>query len=340
MNKVSGGVMPTISVVLPVYNGEQYLAEALDSILAQTFADFELIVIDDGSTDGSLSLLQEYEKRDARIRLVARENRNLATTLNDSIALAKGEWIARMDHDDIALPHRFERQLEWLEQTSADICGSWIRTFGDTLPRVRRGYTGSEALRLQLLFNSCFAHPTVIARRRILEKYPYDSSSIHAEDYDLWTRLAAAGIPFTNFPGVTLHYRVHNQQTTITKQFQQDAARARIARAYRLACFPEFGAQGEHDDIMSRLTLLPQENLVRVVDAFANLCARIGDPEGVISDNAFLFLARHAEFGKGGMRAAMSRLSFSYNQQLVLMALATLRANQQTFLYKWFYRLK
>lgn len=332
--------MPKISVVLPVYNGERYLAEALDSILAQTFADFELIVIDDGSTDGSLSLLQEYEKRDARIRLVARENRNLATTLNDSVALAKGTWIARMDQDDIALPNRFERQLEWLEQTNADICGSWIRTFGDTLPRIRRGYTRSEALRLQLLFNSCFAHPTVIVRRSVLEKYPYNPSSVYVEDYELWTRLVANGISCTNFPDVTLHYRVHNQQTTISKQFQQGAARARIARAYRLACFPEFGALGEHDDIMSRLTLLPQEKLIRAMDAFTNLCMRTGDPEGVISDNAFLFLTRHAEFGVSGMRAAMSRLPFNYKQKLVLMALAMLRANQQTFLYKWFYRLK
>src|SRR6185369_4386478 len=122
--------VPLISVVLPVYNGEKYLAEAIDSILGQTLTDFELIIIDDGSTDNSLAILKQYKQRDNRIRLIARENRNLATTLNDLIDLAQGEWVARMDQDDIALPHRFEKQLQWLEQTGADICGSSIRFFG------------------------------------------------------------------------------------------------------------------------------------------------------------------------------------------------------------------
>ena len=84
--------------------------------MAQTFADFELIIIDDGSTDGSLRILQEYQKRDARIRLISRENRNLAATLNESVEIARGKWVARMDQDDIALPQRFERQLKWLEK--------------------------------------------------------------------------------------------------------------------------------------------------------------------------------------------------------------------------------
>ena len=134
--KVGENATPLISVAMPVYNGERYLAKAIDSILAQTFADFELIIIDDGSTDNSLQVLHEYQKRDARIRLVARENRNLATTLNDLIDLARGKWIARMDQDDIALPHRFERQLQWLEETGADICGSWVKFFGTTDRRI------------------------------------------------------------------------------------------------------------------------------------------------------------------------------------------------------------
>lgn len=331
---------PTVSVILPVFNGETYLSAAVQSVLDQDFRDFELILIDDGSTDNSLSLMHDFASKDYRIRIVSRENRGLIHSLNEGVALAEGEWVARMDADDICMSSRLSMQLDWVRKTGAEVCGGWIRTFGDTLPRVRRFYTRPEALRLQLLFNSCFAHPTVIARRRILEKYPYDAFSIHAEDYDLWTRLAAADIPFTNFPGVTLRYRVHSQQITVTRRLQQDVARTRIAHAYRLACFPEFDIQGEHDDIMSRLTLLPHENLVRVVDAFAYLWAHTGDPEGVVSDNAFLFLARHAEFGMGGMRMAMSHLPLSHKRQLVLMALASLGAAQHTSLFKWLYRLR
>lgn len=230
MNKVSGGDMPKISVVLPVYNGERYLAEALDSILAQTFADFEIIVIDDGSTDGSLSLLQKYEKRDKRIRLVARENRNLATTLNDSIDLAKGEWIARMDQDDIALPHRFERQLEWLEQTGADICGSWVQFFGTADRRIIKHSQTDEAIKMGLLFGSPFAHPTVMMKTELVKQLRYDKAWEKCEDYDLWERAARAGWKMTNVPEILLLYRQHDAQISTNASTYQQLLTQKIRR--------------------------------------------------------------------------------------------------------------
>lgn len=218
----SNNSAPLISVVLPVYNGEKYLGEAIDSILAQTFTDFELIMIDDGSTDSSLQILRKYNQLDSRIRLVARENRGLATTLNELIDIARGEWVARMDQDDIALPQRFERQLEWLKQTGADISGSWVRRFGSSDKRLVRLRQTDEAIKMEMLFCSPFAHPSVMMRTALIKKLYYDKAWEKAEDYDLWERAAEAGWRMTNVPEVLLFYRVHAAQiSTNTANIQQ-----------------------------------------------------------------------------------------------------------------------
>src|SRR6185369_10026020 len=223
---------PLISVALPVYNGEKYLAEAIDSILAQTFTDFELLIIDDGSTDNSLAILKQYKQRDDRIRLIARENRNLATTLNDLIDLAQGEWVARMDQDDIALPHRFEKQLQWLEQTGADICGSSIRFFGTSDKRTVTHCQTDEAVKMELLFRSPFAHPTVMMKTVLVKKLRYDKAWEKAEDYDLWERAARAGWMMTNVPEVLLLYRLHPTQITTHTSNQNQIFSQKIRQRY------------------------------------------------------------------------------------------------------------
>jgi len=223
---------PLISVVLPVYNGEKYLVEAIDSVLVQSFSDFELIVIDDGSTDGSLRILQEYQKRDKRILLVSRENRNLATTLNDSIDIARGEWIVRMDQDDIALPHRFERQLQWLEQTGADICGSWVKHFGSWDRRTWRGCQSDQAIKMEMLFKSPFVHPSVMMRADLAKQLRYDKTCEKAEDYDLWVRAAQAGWKMSNVPEVLLLYRRHATQISTNSLSKQQNVGEKIQKRY------------------------------------------------------------------------------------------------------------
>ncbi len=223
---------PLISVALPVYNGEKYLIEAIESILAQTFADFELIMIDDGSTDGSLKILKEFEKNDSRVRVVTRENRGLATTLNDSIDIARGEWLARMDQDDIALPHRFERQLKWLEETGADISGSWVQRFGTSDKRVVKLRQTNEAIRMEMLFCSPFAHPTVMMRTALVKRLHYDKAWDKAEDYDLWERAAEDGWKMTNQPEVLLLYRVHESQISSTTSVRQHQLTQQIRHRY------------------------------------------------------------------------------------------------------------
>jgi len=229
MNDTNIGDAPLISVALPVYNGERYLSEAIDSILTQSFKDFELIIINDGSKDNSLQLLQKYQKLDSRIRLISRENKNVAATLNEIILIARGKWIARMDQDDISLPYRFERQLKWLEQTGADICGSWVQLFGTNDKRILKHCQTDEAIKMEMLFCSPFAHPSVIVRKDLIGDLLYNEIKWQAEDYDLWERAAKAGWKMTNIPEVLMLYRVHAAQISTAssssikqKQFSQD----------------------------------------------------------------------------------------------------------------------
>lgn len=226
--KVSEKTAPIISVALPVYNGERYLAEAIDSILAQTHVDFELIILDDGSTDASLDILRSYEKRDARIRFIYRENKGLVVTLNEIIDLAKGKWIARMDQDDIAMPQRFEKQLQWLEQTNADICGSWVQFFGTSDQRILKHPCSDAAIKMTLLFGSPLAHPTVFMKTELIKKLRYDPVWDKAEDYDLWERADRAGWKMTNIPEVLLSYRQHEAQISSATSIKQQELTQKI----------------------------------------------------------------------------------------------------------------
>lgn len=237
---VAEDTMPIISVAMPVYNGERYLAEAIDSILTQTFTDFELIIIDDGSTDNSLQVLREYEKRDARIRLIARENRNLATTLNDIIDLARGKWIARMDQDDVALPHRFKTQLDWLDKTRTDICGSWVQLFGVKKNLILMHSQTDAAIKMEILFTTPFAHPSVMMKTHLVKKLRYDKIWEKCEDYDLWERAARAGWKMTNVQEVLLLYRQHREQITLSSLNTNNELSRKIKRRYHEFIFDSF----------------------------------------------------------------------------------------------------
>jgi glycosyltransferase involved in cell wall biosynthesis len=244
---------PAVSVAMPVYNGAAHLSESIESILAQTFDDFELIIIDDGSADDSLRVLREYEKRDQRIRLVSRENRNLATTLNDIIALARGKWIARMDQDDIALPQRFARQLHLLEASGADICGCRVRLFGAADQRELVYPVTDAAIKAELLFASPFAHPTVMMRASLAKSLLYDKVWEKCEDYDLWERAANAGWRMANLDEVMLLYRQHPSQITTNTAGINHMLAQKIRRRYWTRMAASLGVDPRSADQVLRI---------------------------------------------------------------------------------------
>lgn len=203
-------VNPMISVVMSVYNAEKYLDEAIQSILNQTYKDFEFIIINDGSTDKSLEIIEKYKAQDERIVLISRENRGLIASLNEGIEKARGKYIARMDADDISLPTRFEEQIRFMkENSSLGVCGSWIEVFGENKkPTIWRMPTNDDELKVRLLFSVTFAHPSVMIRKELIDKYhlKYNKNYLHAEDYKFWVDFSKY-TKFANIPKVLLKYR-------------------------------------------------------------------------------------------------------------------------------------
>ncbi|MDZ4202896.1 MAG: glycosyltransferase [Gallionella sp.] len=202
---------PRVSVVLPVYNGEKYLAEAIESVLTQTFVDFELIVVDDGSIDDSPNILLKYQDIDPRVRVVVRENKGLPATLNDSIDMARGEWIVRMDQDDICSPERLACQYEYMQQHPDVVVLGSAANFMDAEGHVLCTYlppVDDDALR-RIFPSSPFIHPSVIFRKDNYcraGKYP-EKMKWGGEDVVFFGRLAGFG-KLHNLRKALVNYRL------------------------------------------------------------------------------------------------------------------------------------
>lgn len=229
---MSEAVQPKISVVMPAYNAENYIREAIDSILAQTFRDFEFLIIDDGSTDHTVEIIRSYS--DSRIRLYQNErNMGVAATLNRGLDLARGEYIARMDADDISLPERFAKQAAYMDaHPDVAVCGSNIILFSEGAPERPYFYASSDAqIRANMVFNSAFAHPSVFLRKHVLEKarLRYDCQYEKAEDYELWVRILqhAKG---KNIQEPLLRYRSHAAQTKYVHTKTQHTAAQNVRK--------------------------------------------------------------------------------------------------------------
>jgi glycosyltransferase involved in cell wall biosynthesis len=217
--------MPKVTVLMPVYNANKFLREAVESILKQSFTDFEFLIIDDGSTDDSQSIIRSYD--DSRIKFVQNEkNIGVAATLNRGLDLAWTEYIARMDADDISLPSRLEKQIHFMEENpDVGISGTWIRLFGDQLRVVDRCPVSASVVKAYLLFDTAIHHPTAIMRRNLIEKYRlrYDPSfGSCGEDFDFWLR-ASNNFSVDNLPEALVKMRHHKDSlSNASKEIMTD----------------------------------------------------------------------------------------------------------------------
>lgn len=237
---------------MPVYNGEKYIRDAIESILKQTFTDFEFLIINDGSTDRSIDIIQSYN--DSRIRVVNNErNLGLIATLNKGFDLAQGEYIARMDCDDISLPERLEDQVKFMERhLEIGVCGTKVKTICKKVPFVLNYPTNSNLIKSRFLFGPGIAHPSVIFRKSLIEKYSlrYDPRFVRAEDYEFWIR-CSKHFPLSNIDKILLLYRLHPEQVgKMYKDIQQKTSnKIRFMQIERLGINPSEEEYELHQDI-------------------------------------------------------------------------------------------
>lgn len=303
---------PAISVAMSVYNGERFLAPAIESILGQTFHDFEFLILDDGSRDGTPGIVREYAARDSRIRPVLRENRGLIASLNELLHLASAPIVARMDADDVSRPERFARQIAFLD-ANADygVVGSWTedidedgapyRLTGKDHPQDHESFLEHIENGLPLI-----CHPAVMFRRDVvLSVGGYHAAFRHCEDYDLWLRLASV-TRLASIPERLIRYRHYENQVSSRHATEQQVGAAVSYLAYheRLAGRADPTADIERLPPVDQLdALFGREGVARAVRARVApglLYSRAG-----LRDEGFDLVCRYVR--EGGRRDGMWR---------------------------------
>lgn len=207
---------PKVTVFIPVYNREHYVTEAIDSILGQTFTDFELLLLDDGSTDGTVAAIEAYD--DPRIRLErSEENLGIPRIRNRGLALARGEYMAMLDSDDIACPERLARQVAFLdarpEYAAIGAWSRWIDGQGRAIGKVKKQPIGADEVKAHLMFRCCLNNRSMTGRTEALRKFGYRNSFQYCEDYDLLCNLSVEH-KLGNLPEVLVLGRAHDQRIT------------------------------------------------------------------------------------------------------------------------------
>jgi glycosyltransferase involved in cell wall biosynthesis len=295
---------PALSVAMSVFNAQPYLQAALDSILQQSFADFEFIIVDDGSTDGSTDVLRAAAAQDQRIRLIIRENRGLIASLNEIVQAARAPFIARMDADDTCTPDRFARQMAFLAANPdhGAVSAECILTGPDGTaiapPKLTRPTTHAGIL-ANLESGPTLLHNAVIyAREAVLAVGGYHAAFAHAEDYDLWLRLSQI-TKLANLPEHLVTYRQYDGQVSDRHVLAQvyNAALAWLAHAER---------EAGHPDPTPQWPTAPDITTIQAqlgADAAAYVCRRVVQrmlytPKALVRDGEALLL-RHARKARG-----------------------------------------
>ena len=217
---------PLVTVLMSVFNAEDYLQEAIESVLSQTFSDFEFLVIDDCSTDRSKEILEKIS--DKRVKLLFNDkNIGLTCSLNKGIAYAKGKYIARMDADDICLPERLKKQIGYMElHPEIGVCGSWIQILNTE--NVWKSAERNEAILVNMLFYNDIYHPTAVIKSELFEKIKYNEDLKTAQDYYLWAELSEY-TKFFNIQEVLLYRRLHEKSIS-NQHLENQINNANLAR--------------------------------------------------------------------------------------------------------------
>lgn len=233
MNNLSS---PEISVIMSVYNGETYLKEAIESVINQTFKNWEFIIINDCSTDSTAEILADFASKDERIKVYPNEvNLKLPASLNRAISLSQGKYIMRMDADDICLPDRFYKQYTFMEENSDTVlssCRFMTVKNGVYMSGGAGGRCDNQAVRALLLVGNPILHPGIIARAEVMKELNYDTTLTCTEDLELWTRMVIKNYKIEILPECLMIYRLHDKQITSTTLEKQHTEVLKIQQKF------------------------------------------------------------------------------------------------------------
>lgn len=325
---------PAVSVVMSVLNGEDFLAEAIESILGQTLRDFEFVIIDDGSTDRTAEILSEYATRDRRVQVFRHPNEGRAESLNWGTRLATGRYIARMDADDVALPHRLKDQAELMDaRPELGLVGGALefisrdrRSLGTVRPPVE-----DSILRTDMRHCNPFYHPTVMMRKEVaVAAGGYRRALRDADDYDLFLRIAERS-KMANLAHPILLYRIHSNQASITKMAHQAlcilAGRAAASLRRRGSPDPLWDVEEVTAELVQKLGISAEEIRQEAMKEHVYWMPLLADAD---PDSALQLIHRLLELCSSGFperstasRAWLTAASIHYKQRRLMRALAS-----------------
>lgn len=241
-----------VSVLMPAFNAEKYIKQAIESILQQTYPHFELLILNDGSTDGTQKIIDQFD--DVRITSIALpSNQGLVQARNQLVFAAKGDYIAFLDADDIALPNRLQLQVSFLQANSVDICGGACYSLYEESSRLKASKQRYSDADIRALITICspMCNPAVMAKAEVFKGHPYQPGKDYAEDYSLWAELALAGYSFANLREKLITYRIHSSQTSRVKNSETNHIFNQSRSAYLLGL-------GMDGNVFPKSLLFPQ----------------------------------------------------------------------------------
>lgn len=281
-----------ISVVMSVYNGEKYLEEVIESILKQSYDNWELIIVNDASTDSTAKILENYQKKDARIRVLTNEtNKKLPASLNYGISVAKGKYILRVDADDICTTNRFERQLRYME-THPDVDVTWCLSYelrdGIIQNNVISYSVAYEKTKASLLMFGLVNHSGILMKRSLFEEYAYDPEATISEDLRLWLEILQK-YKMQGMREYLTVYRIHSEQATNEKN--KELQKAQVESTFR-KLFTDMDWKLEEHQIQFHMELIYGSQVIKCEDflAWANSLSAQNDRSQWCSKDALYYL--------------------------------------------------
>ena len=312
--------MPKITIITACYNASEFLQNSLDSIKKQTFKDYELLIIDDASVDNTSSILDKFiSNNPLAIVINNASNIGLANSLNKAINNSDSEYIARFDADDLMYPERLATQIKYMEANNIDLVGSYVTSIGKyRRSKLTKYPIGDKAIRMQLLFQSAFCHPSTIFTRKALGDLRYDASVKYAEDYDLWVRMSPTTI-MANIDRPLLYYRKHSQQiSSNTSQQNHDAGKIRLQALKNLDIGFSTEEAGIHSHLRYSNAYSSKETLKKAEEWLIKLMNHFNDSAEIeqIKNEWYLCCVRATHFGLWTWKTYQQSILYSRNNLL------------------------